>query len=51
MFIRYDTAIPSSASVERLFSIAGLFETPRRIKLSEAMFEKLTLLKLIHGTV
>ena len=35
-----------------LFSIAGLIETPRqnRRRLSDAMFEKLTLLKLNQGT-
>ena len=33
-----------------LFSIAGLIETPRRNRLSDAMFEKLTLLKLNKGT-
>src|ERR1700761_2477700 len=33
-----------------LFSIAGLIETPRRNRLSDAMFEKLTLLKLNQGT-
>jgi hypothetical protein len=50
MFIRFNTAIPSSAAVERLFSIAGLIETSRRNRLSDAMFEKLTLIKLNRGT-
>ena len=43
-FIRYHTTKPSSA-VNRLFSSAGLFGTPRRRRLNDSMFEKLLLLK------
>lgn len=49
MFLRFNASLPSSAPVERLFSVAGLIETPRRNRLSDKMFEKLTLLKLNHG--
>jgi hypothetical protein len=45
IFMRYNTALPSSAAVERLFSFAGMVHNPKRTRLSDAKFEQLVLLK------
>ena len=45
-FLKYNTPIPSSAPVERLFSIAALVLTTRRTKMSDTLFEELLLLKV-----
>ena len=45
IFLRYNSILPSSAPVERLFSFAGMVNTPKRQKLSDDVFEMLVLLK------
>src|SRR5678815_604322 len=45
VFLHYNTPLPSSAPVERLFSFAGHIHSPKRSKLSDIMFERLVILK------
>ena len=42
--LKYNTPIPSSAPVERLFSFAGLILRPRKSGLNNENFERCTLL-------
>ena len=46
LFVKYNTVIPTSAPVERLFSLAALILTIRRNKLSDSMLEMLIFLKI-----
>lgn len=41
----YNSALPSSAACERLFSAAGLIFVPKRSNLSDNNFDKLVFLK------
>jgi len=45
-FIRYNTALPSSASVERMFSVGGSVVTPQRGNLHDDTIEYQILLKI-----
>jgi hypothetical protein len=46
MFMKYNTPLPSSGAVERLFSYSSMVLSPKRKSTSDNNFEKLTLLKV-----
>lgn len=45
MFLEYNTTLPSSAAVERLFSFATLLNEPRRRNLTDDQFGRLVFMK------
>lgn len=49
VFEKYNTALASSAPVERAFSYGGLLLTPKRATLSDEMIDKLVVLKVSYG--
>jgi hypothetical protein len=46
LFIRFNTPLPASAAVERLFSCAGLTMTNKRTRMTDNQFERLVACKV-----
>ena len=45
MFLKYNTMIPSSAPMERLFSFGGIIRNAKRNQLADTTFETLLMLQ------
>jgi len=50
LFLKYNTTLPSSTPVERLFSIGNLVLTTKSNRLTDARYEKLLLLRYVRIT-
>uniref|UniRef100_A0A3Q4MKL7 HAT C-terminal dimerisation domain-containing protein n=1 Tax=Neolamprologus brichardi TaxID=32507 RepID=A0A3Q4MKL7_NEOBR len=48
MYMKYSSPTPSSAPVERLFSLGGLVLSPKSNRMSDRRFEKLLLMRYNH---
>jgi len=46
--VTLDTGLPSSASVERLFSLSGRIFTALRLRMTSEQFEMMMFLRMAH---